>query len=288
MGALVSTDKIIMGIVPAEDPREALEKQKDIEAYITKYTGRPVETFVATDYTAVVEAMRGGKVHLAMFGPFSYVLAAQRADAVPMVVSINKDGTTTYQSYLTTTPKIAKALGLKTGLDVAPQGVDGLREVFKALEPHKKKYTLTFTDPASTSGFAVPRHAMHSIGADPKDWFKRIGYVGSHDAGQLVVKNEILDFAACWDGTYHRMRADGRTSDENVVVVWKSDPIPESPVAYRRDLPKDIVDKLREAFVNMPEVLAEKHGSLWKGFKETTEEEYKIIIEIKAVLDTLE
>ena len=287
LGKLASTDTIIMGIVPAEDPREALEKQKEVEAYISQYTGKPVKTFAASDYTAVVEAMRGGKVHVALFGPFSYVLAAQRADAVPLVVSINKDGSTTYRSYLTTTPKIAEELGLKTGVDEAPAGIEGLRKVFAKLEPFKKKYTFTFTDPASTSGFAVPRHAMHRIGADPKDWFKRIGYVGSHDAGQLVVKNNIIDFAACWDGTYHRMRADGRTSDKDVVVVWKSDPIPESPVAYRRDLPVDLVAQIKEAFTNMPEVLAEKHGSLWKGFKETSEEEYRIIREIKEMLDTL-
>jgi phosphonate transport system substrate-binding protein len=287
LGNLVSTDKIIMGIVPAEDPREALAKQKEIEAFISQYTGRPVETFAASDYTAVVEAMRGGKVHLALFGPFSYVLAAERADAVPLVVSIKKDGTTSYQSYLTTTPEIAEKLGLKTGVDHALTGINGLKTVFNKLEPYKKQFTFTFTDPASTSGFAVPRHAMHSIGADPKDWFKRIGYVGSHDAGQLVVKNKIIDFAACWDGTYHRMREDGRTSDEDVVVVWTSDPIPESPVAYRRDLPPEIVAKIKEAFTNMPEVLAEKHGSLWKGFKETSEEEYRIIREIKEMLDTL-
>lgn len=287
LGKLVSTDKIIMGIVPAEDPREALAKQKAVEAYISKYTGVPVETFAASDYTAVVEAMRGGRLHLALFGPFSYVLAAQRADAVPLVVSVNKDGSTTYRSYLTTTPEIAAELGLKTGVDHAPSGVEGLREVFKKLEPHKGEFTFAFTDPASTSGFAVPRHAMHSIGADPKDWFNRVAYVGSHDAGQLVVRNKIIDFAACWDGTYHRMREDGRTSDADVVVVWTSDPIPESPVAYRRDLPPDVVAKIREAFVNMPEILAEKHGSLWRGFKETSEEEYQIIIEIKEMLDTL-
>lgn len=287
LGKLASTDKIIMGIVPAEDPREALEKQKEVEAYISQYTGRPVQTFAASDYTAVVEAMRGGKVHVALFGPFSYVLAAHRADAVPLVVSINKDGSTTYRSYLTTTPKIAAELGLKTGVDQALEGIEGLRKVFDKLAPFKKKFTFTFTDPASTSGFAVPRHAMHRIGADPKDWFKRIGYVGSHDAGQLVVKNNIIDFAACWDGTYHRMRDDGRTSDKDVVVVWKSDPIPESPVAYRRDLPAEMVAKIKAAFINMPEVLAEKHGSLWKGFKETSEEEYRIIREIKAMLDTL-
>lgn len=287
MGRLVSTDKIIMGIVPAEDPREALVKQKEIESYISTYTGVPVETFAASDYTAVVEAMRGGRVHLALFGPFSYVLAAERADAVPLVVSINKDGSTSYRSYLTTTPEIAQKLGVKTGVEKALTGKDGLEQLFKKLEPYKKEFTFTFTDPASTSGFAVPRHAMHSIGADPNDWFRRVGYVGSHDAGQLVVKNKIIDFAACWDGTYHRMREDGRTSDEDVVVVWKSDPIPESPVAYRRDLPADMVAKIREAFTNMPEVLAEKHGSLWKGFKETTEEEYRIIREIKEMLDTL-
>ena len=34
-----------------------------------------VELFIGTDYTATVEAMRAGNLDVAMFGPFSYVLA---------------------------------------------------------------------------------------------------------------------------------------------------------------------------------------------------------------------
>jgi len=280
-------DKLIFGVVPAEDPREMLAKQATMEEHLKKYTGLPVETFVATDYTAVVEAMRAGRVHVAFFGPFSYVMAAERANAIPLVVSVNKEGGMSYQSYLTTTPKMAADLGLKTGYDDALEGVEGLREFFNKLEPHKKKFTFTFTDPGSTSGFAVPRHAMHSIGVDPKGWFRTVGFVGGHDAGQLVVKNNIIDFAACWDGTYHRMRKDGRTSDENVVIIWKSSPIPESPIAARRDMDTELIEKIRKAFLEVPEVLAEQYGALFKGFAPTTEEEYRVIVEIKKMLDTL-
>jgi phosphonate transport system substrate-binding protein len=182
---------------------------------------------------------------------------------------------------------MAADLGLQTGYDNALEGVEGLREFFKKLEPNKKKFTFTFTDPASTSGYAVPRHAMHSIGVDPKEWFRTVGFVGSHDAGQLVVRNNIIHFAACWDGTFHRMRNDGRTSDENVVIIWKSSPIPESPIAVRRDVAPELIAKIRQAFIEIPETLAEQYGALFRGFQETTEEEYRVIREIKAMLDTL-
>ena len=40
-----------------------------------------VELFIGTDYTATVEAMRAGNLDVAMFGPFSYVLANDLAGA---------------------------------------------------------------------------------------------------------------------------------------------------------------------------------------------------------------
>lgn len=280
LGKLVSTKELIMGIVPAEDPNVIIERQKPIVEYLSNSVKRPIKTFIATDYTGVVEAMRAGKVHFAWFGPFSYVLAAERADAVPLAVPIKEDGKSTYRSYISTSPEIAQTLDITEPL----KGEEGMKKLVEKLSPYKKKWTFTFTDPASTSGYAVPRYYMYKAGVKPEDLFKKIGYIGAHDAGQLAVHHQIINFAACWDKVYENFKKDGKISN---VLIWMSDEIPESPIAYRRDLPKEVVDALKEAFKNMPEEISTKEDKSYKGYRITSEEEYKIVRDIKKALDNL-
>ncbi|MEJ5284144.1 MAG: phosphate/phosphite/phosphonate ABC transporter substrate-binding protein [Brevinematia bacterium] len=283
LGKLISTKELVMGLVPAEDPSVMMERQKPLVEYLSNILKRPIKTFIATDYTGVIEAMRAGKVHFAWFGPFSYVMAAERADAVPLAVPIKDDGKSTYRSYITTSAEIAKNLGITEPL----RSEEGMKKLVEKLQPFKKKYTFTFTDPASTSGYAVPRFFMHKAGIKPEDIFKKIGYIGAHDAGQLAVKHKILDFAACWDKTYEDMIRDGKIDTNSNMLIWISDEIPESPIAYRRDLPKDVLELLKDAFVKMPENLARIQGTPYKGYRLISEEEFKIVVEIKQVLDSL-
>jgi phosphonate transport system substrate-binding protein len=60
-----------------------------------------VELFVASDYSGAIEAMRAGKLDIALFGPFSYVLAAEKANAEVFAVE-KVSGATTYKSIIVT------------------------------------------------------------------------------------------------------------------------------------------------------------------------------------------
>ncbi|HDY70233.1 MAG TPA: phosphonate ABC transporter substrate-binding protein, partial [Nitrospirae bacterium] len=72
---------LIMGLIPAEDPKSMIQQYTPMKNWMEKKIGRCIKLFTATDYTGVVEAMRAKKVDFAWFGPFSYVLANERAGA---------------------------------------------------------------------------------------------------------------------------------------------------------------------------------------------------------------
>jgi phosphonate transport system substrate-binding protein len=64
---------------------------------------------------------------------------------------------------------------------------------------------------------------------------------------------------------------------EDFEVIWRSDPIPSSPWAYRKDLPEDLKEALRTAYLeyeNTPE------GQKWlearglKGFEPASDADY--------------
>lgn len=104
-----------LGLIPAEDIEEMAKAFEPVRQYLEKELGIPIEVFKATDYTAVIEAMRAKKVDVAYFGPFSYVLAAKRANAQAIVAGGDADGKlATYHSTFVT----HKDSGLKSVDDV--------------------------------------------------------------------------------------------------------------------------------------------------------------------------
>ncbi len=274
---------LVMGLIPAEDPKSMIEQYTPMKNWMEKEMGRCIQIFTATDYTGVIEAMRAKKVDFAWFGPFSYVLAAERANAEAFAVGMDQKGNTTYRSYLVATPEVAKKLGITTPLE----GEAGMKVIAEKLNNHKKEFTFTFTDVASTSGYAVPRYFMHKAGIDPEKVFKKVGFIGTHDAAELVVKNKIIDIAADNDVTYQKMLEKGQISQETNVIIWQSPPIPGPPMAYRKDLPEDVKTALRNAITRVPKDVVTGYGKI-TGYKLVTDKDFELIKDIKRTLDELE
>src|ERR1017187_7983829 len=104
--ACFADDELIMGIIPAENPDMMVKQYTRMVNWLSLKMGRKIKIITATDYTGVVEAMRAKKVDIAWFGPFSYVMANERAGAEAVAVGIDKNGISTYKSYLVTTPEM--------------------------------------------------------------------------------------------------------------------------------------------------------------------------------------
>lgn len=284
-GALQAEEKcLVMGLIPAEDPKAMIEQIKPLKAWMEKELGQCIKLFTATDYTGVIEAMRAKKVDFAWFGPFSYVLAHDRAGAEAFAVGIDSKGKSTYRSYLVATPETAQKLGISTPLE----GEEGMKEIAQKLNKFKKELTFTFTDPASTSGYAVPRYFMAKVGLDPEQVFRKVGFSGTHDAAELMVKNKTVDMASDNDLTYPAMVAKGQISPQTNVVIWKSIPLPGSPVAYRQDLPEKTKAGLKKAITTVPKEATKvtAFGNI-AGWQLVNDGDYALIKDVKKVIDGL-
>lgn len=254
-----------VGAIPAEDAQKTRDAYKPLTAYLEKKTGMKVELFVATDYSGVIEAMRSGKLDVAMFGPFSYILAADKAGAEAFVVEKRKGSGTFYKSLVITHPT---------------SGINNLQDL--------KGKTFAFVDPASTSGNLIPRSIFKKNNIDPDKDFKSTIYAGGHDASALAVKNRKVDAAACDDVTFNNMKEKGMITDGDAKVVNQSDPIPGSPWAFRKDLPPDLKAKIKEAFQNVakedPSALS-AYGGKVEGYEPTDDANYNVIRETAKILN---
>jgi phosphonate transport system substrate-binding protein len=217
-----------VGLVPSEDPRVVVTDNQALLDHLRDSLQMEVKPFVATDYNGVIEALRSKKLDIALLGPFSYVLANKVAGAEAFALLETQKQGATYRSVI-----IARK----------DHGIASIKDL-----PGK---TFAFVDPSSTSGHLFPKAGLIKAGYNPDTMFSRVIFSGGHDASAVAVQNGKVDAAAVADALLEPAYARGMLKKDEVAVVWTSDPIPGAPVAYRRDLPADLKEKLRASFARI-------------------------------------
>jgi phosphonate transport system substrate-binding protein len=225
---------LMIAVYEGDNPGETHGVLKKVKAYLEGKLNVPIEIQESTDYTTVIEAMLAGKAHMAYLSPFSYILATQKQRLVPLVAPGFHGRPFSYKSYIFTNP----GTGLHSMDDV---------------KARSHQLTLCFADPASTSGHLVPRAYLTSIGPDPKTAFKQTMFAGTHAASLLSVKAGKTDLGCAFQFSYDKMIRDGLMHEGDVRILWTSDPIPESPICMRADVSPAFTQKVKEAFLRMPE-----------------------------------
>jgi phosphonate transport system substrate-binding protein len=254
--AVAQQKELTVGLIPSEDSRAMIAQSKAMMDKLSEALGMPVKPFVAADYNGVIEALRSKRLDVAYLGPFSYVLGATVADIEAFAVAeTKKAGRTSYQSYIIT----HKDSGIKTVADL-------------------KGKNFAFVDPSSTSGHLFPKAGLIKAGFNPDRDFGRIIFSGSHDSSAIAVQNKKIDAAAVADRILEAAFTKGIAKREDIVIVWKSDPIPESPTVWRKDLPEDLKKRIQAAFLEVKDIPWSDQGVL-NGFFPTNDAAYNVIRE---------
>jgi phosphonate transport system substrate-binding protein len=252
--AFAQQKELTVGLIPSEDSRAMIAQSKAMMDKLSQALGMPVKPFVAADYNGVIEALRSKRLDVAYLGPFSYVLGTTVADIEAFAVAeTKKAGRTSYQSYIIT----HKDSGIKTVADL-------------------KGKNFAFVDPSSTSGHLFPKAGLIKAGFNPDRDFGRIIFSGSHDSSAIAVQNKKIDAAAVADRILEAAFTKGIAKREDIVIVWKSDAIPESPTVWRKDLPEDLKKRIQAAFLEVKDIPWSDQGVL-NGFVPTNDAAYNVI-----------
>ena len=253
---------LTVGLIPSEDSRAMIANSQAMMDMLSKALGFTVKPFVAADYNGVIEALRSKRLDVAYLGPFSYVLGTTVADIEAFAVAeTKKAGRTSYHSQIVT----HKDTGIKTVADL-------------------KGKTFAFVDPSSTSGHLFPKAGLLKAGFNPDKDFGRVIFSGSHDSSAIAVQNKKVDAAAIADRILDAAVSKGLVKREDLVEVWKSDPIPESPTVWRKDLPADLKTRVQAAFLQVKDIPWSDQGLL-NGFHPTNDAAYNIIRDTAKVLN---
>ena len=266
--------ELVFASIPDENAAMVNERYGDFIAYLSREIGVPVKLRIAGDYAAVIEGQRAEQIHVAYFGPASYARARMiGVKTTPFAIEVNKGGVKGYHAvfYVKTNSPYQKVEDLK-GKSIA------------------------LVDPNSTSGNNVPRYAMDKMGIKPEDFFGKVVYSGSHVNAVMALNQGTVDMAANWwnnetDSELIRMADKGMVKREDFRIIFKSDQIVNSPIAYLDSLPADLKKKIEQAFFDAPKKDKAAFDKLSAGknepFQPVKHEAYLPVVELNKFVDNL-
>jgi phosphonate transport system substrate-binding protein len=232
-GTSRNPDVLVFAAVPSEEATSLEQSYKSVMSLLEKETGKKIRFQKATDYAAIIEGQRNGKVDIAQYGPFSYVLARNSGvQATPIAAQVKKKGDKPgYQSYAVT-----KASSPITDL----AGLKGKK--------------VCFVDPNSTSGYLYPRAGLLAAGINPDKDITPV-MAGGHDASALAVASGQCDAGFAQDSMVDTtLITKGQIKAGDLKTVWKSEVIAGSPVAISNDLDATLRQKITAAFTGKANV----------------------------------
>ena len=251
-----AADRLHLVLTPSQKPTDLMAAGEEFGQVLGKLVGIPVRVTVASDYAAVIEALRNRTADLAFVHPGGYVLASREAKA--MIVAKNLwHGKSSFTSRI----YVRREAGIKT--------VEELRGK-----------TIAFVDPASSSGYIYPMVLLIKRGLvtnrDPKSFFKEVVFSGAHDASMRALLNGHVDAIASFDMAREQYLKDP-AERERLVFVAETEPIPEAGIAARDGLDPATFGKVRAALL---QIRAPAHAALLKrlyeidGFDTAEDREY--------------
>ena len=255
--------ELTFALLSTESAPEVGRRWTPILNQLSKDLGIPIKQVASTDYRGSIEALKFNKAQIGQLGPKGYIEASNHnyANVEPIVQLQHANGSLGYRSCL--------IVHAESDL-FSPEDIAGK--------------TFAFNDPNSTSGYLVPMtFFLMEMGIEPKEYFSKLTFSGSHEASILAVVHQKVDVASTNVPDVQQMVREGKVPRGAVRVIWVSKLIPNDPIVVRKDLPEGLKQAIQQALVTMhtrhPQAFAE--GGAWiGGFVKVDDAKYQIIREL--------
>lgn len=249
-------------LVPAQDISGLTETGKKLQKYLESETKLSIMVELPVNYIAVVEAFGSKRADAAIINTFGYILANKKYEVQARLKLINR-GRDEYYGQI-----IARNDGPKSIAEL--QG---------------KKFA--YVDPASTSGYMLPLRLFKQENIKLKEFM----FAGKHDTVVQAVYQGKVDAGATFytppdeDGTPKDARWLLRTQYPDVYdkikILKLTGPIPNDPLAFRKDVPEEIKQKISDAMIKYIKTEEGKKTLLdmyhITDFKTATDSDYDLV-----------
>ncbi len=242
---------IVWAFVPSGETERVAAGAEDVADLIFEETGLYVDTFVATEYAGVIEAMCADppKAHIGSLATFAYILASDQGCAEAELVSV-RFGSPSYNGQIFVHADSA----YETLADL-----DGV--------------TFCRADALSTSGWIIPSIDLAAAGVEvvPVD-------AGSHDASVAGVYNGDCEVGSTFVDARTNVEEDFPDVMDVVTVISESAAIPNDTISFLPDLDPALRASLILSFLKLTttdeglEILDSVYS--WSGMEEVDDSFY--------------
>ena len=240
-GSASAEDNVFtIAYAPNESTEQSADARNGLAGDLSEVLGCEVEEIQASDYNAIIEALRTGKADMAYMGGLNLALGVERAGIEPIVMKAD-DGDpekAVYHSLLITSSK---------------------NEDIYSIEDIQGK-TMAFVDPNSTSGNLIPTSEIIKAFPDEKlnsdmlhtngEFFEAVSFSGKHQAGLQAVIMGDVDVAPISDQILEAEIAAGNASADDIRIIHESAPIPSEAMVVGKHVDEETREQLTEFLVN--------------------------------------
>lgn len=257
---------------PNESTTDSTDARSTLAKDLGKVINMEVKEIQASDYTAIIEALRTGKADMAYMGALAVAMGAERAGVTPIVMKA---------------PNGDKAQAVYHSVFVTQKDNNEINSI----KDFKGK-TIAFVDPDSTSGNLVPtseimkafpdlhltNEKIHTNG----EFFEAVSFSGKHQAGlQAVIKGDV-DIVPISDQIMASEFKNGNADENAVKVVHSSAAIPAEAMVVSKTVNEDLKKTLTKFLVeyNNKDYFDKVIKKTDARFVECSMEDYQPIVEL--------
>ena len=263
---------------PNESTTDSTDARSTLAKDLGKVINMEVKEIQASDYTAIIEALRTGKADMAYMGALAVAMGAERAGVTPIVMKA---------------PNGDKAQAVYHSVFVTQKDNNEINSI----KDFKGK-TIAFVDPDSTSGNLVPtseimkafpdlhltNEKIHTNG----EFFEAVSFSGKHQAGlQAVIKGDV-DIVPISDQIMASEFKNGNADENAVKVVHSSTAIPAEAMVVSKTVNEDLKKTLTKFLVeyNNKDYFDKVIKKADARFVECSMEDYQPIVELNKNINT--
>lgn len=263
---------------PNESTTDSTDARSTLAKDLGKVINMEVKEIQASDYTAIIEALRTGKADMAYMGALAVAMGAERAGVTPIVMKA---------------PNGDKAQAVYHSVFVTKKDNNEINSI----KDFKGK-TIAFVDPDSTSGNLVPtseimkafpdlhltNEKIHTNG----EFFEAVSFSGKHQAGlQAVIKGDV-DIVPISDQIMASEFKNGNADENAVKVVHSSAAIPAEAMVVSKTVNEDLKKTLTKFLVeyNNKDYFDKVIKKADARFVECSMEDYQPIVELNKNINT--
>ena len=263
---------------PNESTTDSTDARSTLAKDLGKVINMDVKEIQASDYTAIIEALRTGKADMAYMGALAVAMGSERAGVTPIVMKA---------------PNGDKAQAVYHSVFVTQKN----NSEINSIKDFKGK-TIAFVDPDSTSGNLVPTSEIMKAFSDLHltnekihtngEFFEAVSFSGKHQAGlQAVIKGDV-DIVPISDQIMASEFKNGNADENAVKVVHSSAAIPAEAMVVSKTVNEDMKKTLTKFLVeyNNKDYFDKVIKKADARFVECSMEDYQPIVELNKNINT--